>query len=228
MSLVTIIVSILLAALACWGMASLMNSLDNTMSWYNTTFLSIGIYCSLALIVQIATYHVVQLISTYCLRTKKYREASKRHRVKMNLNGVTLFWSILTITLTAMGMRIGYIFMILLFVSLCTYLLTYLMCRVLSKTSKFINIHNNFFFFYYSYVIVQTTASQSWIFIHVFGHSVVFLFLFYISKQIQELFIPIAAKQYYENPDLLVAIICVLWMVMCMSYFVSDKIFLFE
>jgi len=144
MSLVTIIVSILLAALACWGMASLMNSLDNTMSWYNTTFLSIGIYCSLALIVQIATYHVVQLISTYCLRTKKYREASKRHRVKMNLNGVTLFWSILTITLTAMGMRIGYIFMILLFVSLCTYLLTYLMCRVLSKTSKFINIQNEF------------------------------------------------------------------------------------
>lgn len=51
-----------------------------------------------------------------------------------------------------------------------------------------------------------------------------YLFLFYISKQIQELFIPIAAKQYYENPDLLVAIICVLWMVMCMSYFVSDKI----
>lgn len=137
MSLVTIIVSIVLATLACWGMASLMNSLDNTMSWFNTTFLSIGIYCSLTLIVQILTYHGMQLLSTLCLRTKKYREASKRHRVKINLNGVTLFWAILTITLTAMGMRIGYIFMILLFVSLCTYLLTYSMCRVLSKTSKF-------------------------------------------------------------------------------------------
>lgn len=147
MSLVTIIISILLATLACWGMASLMNSVDNTMSWFNTTFLSIGIYCSLALIVQIATYHAMQLLGKCFFRTKKYRETSMRHRVKINLNGVTLFWSLLTITLTAMGMRIGYIFMVLLFVSLCTYLLTYSMCRVLSKTSKF--IFNNITYFTY-------------------------------------------------------------------------------
>ncbi|CAG9799018.1 unnamed protein product [Chironomus riparius] len=203
MSLVTIIISILLATLACWGMASLMNSVDNTMSWFNTTFLSIGIYCSLALIVQIATYHAMQLLGKCFFRTKKYRETSMRHRVKINLNGVTMFWSLLTITLTAMGMRIGYIFMVLLFVSLCTYLLTYSMCRVLSKTT-----------------------SQSWIFVHVFGHSVVFLFLCYISIQILLLFIPIAAKQYYENPDILVAIICVLWMVMCMSYFIPLTLFI--
>jgi hypothetical protein len=136
MSFVTIVVATVLAALACWGMAGIMNSTDNTMSWFNTTFLSIGIYCSLSLIVQIATYHLIQLMTNCCLKTKKYREASKRHRVKINLNGVNLFWSVITITLTAMGFRFGYITMMLLFVALCTFLLTYALCCCLSKTSE--------------------------------------------------------------------------------------------
>jgi hypothetical protein len=136
MSFVTMVVGVVLSTLACWGMAALMNSVDNTMSWFNTTFLSIGIYCSLALTVQIATYHFFQFLSKLLLRTKKYREASKRHRVKLSMSGVSLFWSIVLIAGTAMGLRLVYIIMVLLLVSLCTYLLTFLMCKVLSKTSE--------------------------------------------------------------------------------------------
>ncbi|KAG5674840.1 hypothetical protein PVAND_004785 [Polypedilum vanderplanki] len=197
MSFVTIVIATVLAALTCWGMASIMNAADNTMSWYNTTFLSIGIYCSLALLIQILTYHLVQLMTNCFLKTKKYREASKRHRVKISLNGVNLFWSIITITLTAMGYRFGYITMILLFVSLCTYLITFVACKLLSKTT-----------------------SQSWIFIHLLGHSSSYLFMCYMSICLNELFIPITAKQYYSNPDILMALIAVLWMTSTMSYFV--------
>jgi hypothetical protein len=84
----------------------------------------------------IGTYHFVQFMSNCFLKTKKYREASKRHRVKISLNGVNLFWSVITIALTAMGFRFGYIIMILLFVSLCTYLLTFAICKVLAKTGE--------------------------------------------------------------------------------------------
>jgi hypothetical protein len=38
---------------------------------------------------------------------------------------------------------------------------------------------------------------------------------------ILELFIPITAKQYYENPDVMIALINVLGTVLCLSYFVS-------
>lgn len=136
MSFITLVVSTVMAALACWGMAAIMNATDNTMSWYNTVFLAIGIYWSLALLVQIGTFHIIQLVTGICLKTKKYREASKRHRVKLSINGVNLFWCVVTITLTAMGYRFAYIPMILLFTSLCTYLLTFLVCKCLSKTSE--------------------------------------------------------------------------------------------
>lgn len=39
--------------------------------------------------------------------------------------------------------------------------------------------------------------------------------------QVLELFIPITAKTYYANPDIMVALICCLWSVLCLSYFVS-------
>ncbi|KAG5674839.1 hypothetical protein PVAND_004784 [Polypedilum vanderplanki] len=197
MSFVTIVIATVLAALTCWGMANLMNVLDNTMSWYNTTFLSIGIYCSLALLIQILTYHLFQLLTNCCLKTKKYKEASKRHRVKISLNGVNLFWSVITITLTAMGFRFGYITMILLFISLCTFLLIYALSWCLSKTT-----------------------SQSWVVVHLFGHSFAYLFMCYMMFQVQELFIPIAGRIFYSNPDVLVALISVFWMTITMSYFV--------
>lgn len=64
-------------------------------------------------------------------------------------------------------------------------------------------------------------ASQAWVFIHIAGHSVAYLFMCYMMLQVLLLFIPITAKAFYENPDTLVALIIVLWSVLAFSYFVS-------
>lgn len=58
-------------------------------------------------------------------------------------------------------------------------------------------------------------------FIHLLGHSLIFVWFCYMMILVWELFIPITAKQYYSNPDTIIALICCLWSVMCLSYFVS-------
>jgi hypothetical protein len=64
-------------------------------------------------------------------------------------------------------------------------------------------------------------VSQSWILVHLIGHIFVYLFTTYMMIQVQELFIPIAAKQFYANPDVTICLIMVLWTILCFSYFVS-------
>jgi hypothetical protein len=71
-----------------------------------------------------------------------------------------------------------------------------------------------------AFVFVTVSASQSWIIVHFIGHAFAYLFMCYIMIQVQELFVPIAAKQYYSNPDVMIALISVLWMTLTMSYFV--------
>lgn len=134
LSLITMCIGILFSGAACFGLSQIMSAVDRTMTWYNNTFLSIGIYCGLAVLIQVFTYHCLQV--RCCINTQKYKEVSPRRRVKISLNGVNLFWAILTIGLTILGFRFAYIFMILLLVSLCTYLVTFGMCKVLYKTSK--------------------------------------------------------------------------------------------
>lgn len=139
-SFVTIIISTILSGGCCYLMAMIMNAADNTMSYFNTTFLSIGIYGSLALLVQIATYHLIQFLRNLIFKQKKSDEKSKsseRHRVNIHMIGISLFWACLTLTITGVGYRFGYITMVLLFVALCTNILTYTLCKVLPKTSKF-------------------------------------------------------------------------------------------
>lgn len=136
LSFVTVLLSVIVSTAVCAGFAMLMNAVDHTMTWHNNIFLSIGIYGSLAVITQILVYHLIQMLKDLCLRTKKYKEASTRRKLKINLNGVTLFWSICTIIITVMGFRFAYLPMILLVVSLCTYLLTFISCKLLHKTCK--------------------------------------------------------------------------------------------
>lgn len=140
LSFVTVLLSVIVSGAACAALALLMNVVDKTMTWHNTIFLSIGIYGSLAVLAQIAVYHLVQMLKDLCLRTKKYKEASMRRKLKINMNGVTLFWAICTCIITAMGYRFAYLPMILLVISLCTYLLTFISCKLLHKTSKTIKL----------------------------------------------------------------------------------------
>lgn len=138
MSFATILISTALSGAACYLLAIIMNAVDNTMSWFNTTFLSIGMYCTLAVIVQIATYHLIQFLREKFLKPKNQEKdgLSKRDRMLIHFNGINLFWAVLTILITSLGYRFGYIMMVLLLVSLCTNILTYTLCRFLPKTSK--------------------------------------------------------------------------------------------
>jgi hypothetical protein len=131
--LITFVVGIVLAGAVCIGLASLMNAVDNTMSWHNSIFISLGLYFSLSLLVQVGFYHGIHALSKFIFRTKKYKETSERRKVKIHLNSVNLFWAILTIFITANGLRFGYITMWLLVISFCTYIITFGVCKLFSR-----------------------------------------------------------------------------------------------
>lgn len=140
-SFLTIVISTVVSAFACYLMALIMNAVDHSMSWFNFTFLSIGLYGSLALIVQIATYHLMQvLVERFLNKSKKIDEGNssytKRDRLITQFCGINLFWACLTIAITSMGYRFGYIMMVLLFVALLTSIVTTMICKLLPKTSK--------------------------------------------------------------------------------------------
>lgn len=130
---VTMVIGVILSAALCIAMASIMNAVDNTMSWHNSIFISVGIYMSLALLTQIATYHGIQAVTKRFFKTKKYQELSTRRKVKISLNGVNLFWAILAIFVTAAGFRLGYIMIILLLISFFTYIISFGVCKLFAK-----------------------------------------------------------------------------------------------
>lgn len=142
-SFATIVISTCLSAGACYIMAVIMNTADNTMSWFSTTFISIGLYGSLAVITQVAVYHIIQLLTRMLVDTKQRRQEIVkpsillRGRLRIHLNGVDLFWASVTLVVTFLGYRFGYIPMIILLISLCTNIFTYTLCKFSPKTSRF-------------------------------------------------------------------------------------------
>lgn len=138
-SFLTLLVSTILSAVACYLMAMIMNAADNTMSWFNIIFLAIGIYGSLAVVVQMATYHLIQCLTDKFFKRKHDEEktkSAKGEKLQIHLNGVTLFWTILTLVIVIMGYRFAYITMVITLFSLCTYLLTFTLCKFLPATSE--------------------------------------------------------------------------------------------
>ena len=139
-SFFTIVLSTAASAGVCYLIAVIMNAVDNTMSWFNTTFLSIGIYGTMAVLIQILTFHLIQLLTD---KFRKHTETGEKITIKkslwlrIQLNGINLFWACFTIAATIMGYRFGYVTMILLFFSLCTNILIALFCKFLPKLSKY-------------------------------------------------------------------------------------------
>lgn len=139
-SFVTIVLSTALSGGACYLMAIVMNAADNTMFYFNTTFLSIGIYGALAVIVQIAVYHFVQFISEKFIwrsKTDGKPKISKRRWLKIQMGGINLFWACLSLALTIMGYRSAFVFTLILFISICTEILTETLCKFIPRTSKY-------------------------------------------------------------------------------------------
>lgn len=225
-SFITILLSTVLSAAACYLMAMIMNAADNTMSYFNTTFLSIGIYGSLALIVQIAVYHLMQFLSDLCMRRGKREEkskaqVSKSRWTKIQLAGVNLFWACLTLTITILGYRAAFVFMIILFISLCTEIITETLFAIIPTTSNQKTLKSN-----EPSLKKFILENFGWIIFHLLGQSVSFIWICYTLIQLWELFIPITAKQYYANPDIIIGLICTFWTISMFSYFVSYLNFL--
>lgn len=133
-SLTTVLIGICLSAAACYLLAMLMNAADNTMSWFNVTFLSVGTYGALALTVQIAVNHLFQFLCEKFFRRKhdeKITKIAEREKLLIHLNGVTLFWTLLTLVITAFGYRFAYITMIISIWSFCTFFVTVAACKLL-------------------------------------------------------------------------------------------------
>lgn len=130
-SFLTFIVSTILSMVACFLMGLIMNSADNAMFWHNATILSLGVYSTLALIVQIAVHHASDLILKKCSSktSKAHDKYDEKRRIQARLNGINLFWAVLTLVVTGFGFRFAYITMVMLVISLITNLLIYV-CRL--------------------------------------------------------------------------------------------------
>lgn len=137
-SFVTFISSIVLSFAACFAMGLIMNRSDNAMFWFNSTILSLGVYCSLAVIVQIAVYHVSS-VALNCFTKKSRKNEDKfdrRRRIQSKVNGTTLFWAVLTIVITSFGLRFAYVMMVMLLVSIITNLAIFILERFAPSTRE--------------------------------------------------------------------------------------------
>lgn len=137
-SCLTFAVGLILSLAMCFSMGLIMNAVDNAMFWFNETFLSLGVYCTLAVLVQLAVHHLATFISRRIGRKsiEKDGKYEERKRIHAHLNGINLFWAIFTITVTSLGFRFGYYVMVILLISLATNLLIYLLHKILPKTRK--------------------------------------------------------------------------------------------
>lgn len=147
-SLVTVVLSTVLSTLACYGVAAAINAADNAMSWYSNTFFLIGIYCSLAVIIQLSVHHLVSLLIKRFVKRKEKENKDVDQMIQAQLIGINLFWAIITITATLFEFRFPYVSMVLLLVSLCTNILLAITCQVLPKTRE---ILVNFFLSSFSF-----------------------------------------------------------------------------
>lgn len=135
----TMVLSSSLSLAACFAIGFIINASDNSMFWFNATILSLGVYSSLAVLVQILVHHVsyfiVEKFTQKSFETdSKYEERRKLH---MRLNGVNLFWALITIFFSCFGLRFVYVTMVMLLISLVTNSVIYLLHIVLPKTREF-------------------------------------------------------------------------------------------
>lgn len=139
-SFANVIIGSLLSLVACFLLGLIINSTDNAMFWFNASVLSLGVYCSLAVLVQVGVYHLSSVLVGRCWRGGKDQQKHElRLRIQAHLNGVNLFWALLTIVVTSFGLRSGYLFMVMLMISLITNVLIYLVEWILPKTREMKN-----------------------------------------------------------------------------------------
>lgn len=95
---VTVVASFVSSLFVCYWIAQMLDYFGKTMSWYNLTFFSIGLYCFPTL--------AIASIFNILFRLKSASHAQAR------LNGVNACWAFASIIITVMGYRSGYVLMV--------------------------------------------------------------------------------------------------------------------
>lgn len=115
LGLVSITVGIGLSLLVCYLMGFFIDKSGYSMTWYRNTILAIGIYGSATLLSLMLANDIIDMTLA-----NKNSPISLGLKVQARLNGVSILWSILTLGITILGFRSGYLFMIILLFNLIT------------------------------------------------------------------------------------------------------------
>ena len=156
------------SGLICYVIAYVIDKTDHSMSWFRYTSLASGIYGTAALFGLVLVADLVELALA-----NKSTPISLGLKVQARLNGVNIFWGIVTLGTTVLGFRVGYVTMIMLLISLFANLSIFALS--LHNSGEKLPIVFLFFFSKFSYFSQQMdlfASSRT-----VFRHSVEFIFL---------------------------------------------------
>ncbi|XP_055588357.1 endoplasmic reticulum metallopeptidase 1-like [Uranotaenia lowii] len=176
------------SALVCFLLGYQLDAIGRSMSWFSSTNLVLGVYCCPALLFQC-------LVHILCGKVfgSKTTPLSLALKVQARLNGVNLFWGMVTLGITFTGYRIAYIFMIMIFISL------------LSNTLiSMLGIQN---------------SVHKWLYIHLFFQIFAILWSTQFYHMVLNLFIPITGRIGASiNPDLIIGAMATFLTLLTCSY----------
>lgn len=200
---------VVLLTVTCWNF-----EIDNFCSRYRSTFLAPLIYGTASLISQISVYNLIE----FSLADKK-SPISLGLKVQARINGVNLFWSVIVLGLTVAGYRVGYLFMIILFINLIANVINFV-CQLhnsgkiwclWSTRIKSVNVLSLF-----------RPLVHNWLYAHMIGQFFIVLWSSNFYHVIIDLFIPITGRSgTNKNPDTTIGAICCFTTLFICSYLVS-------
>ncbi|XP_055618078.1 endoplasmic reticulum metallopeptidase 1-like [Toxorhynchites rutilus septentrionalis] len=194
---VATLVGVVVSGLVCFFIGYQLDLIGRSMSWYSSTNLVLGVYCCPALLFQCLTHMLCSKILG-----SKTTPLSLALKVQARLNGVNLFWGMLTLGITFTGYRIAYIFMVLIFFSL------------LSNTLI-------------SMFGVQNSVHK-WLYIHLLFQIFAILWSTQFYHMVLNLFIPITGRIGASiNPDLIIGAMATCLTLLSTSY-MTPLIFLLK
>ncbi|XP_058813687.1 endoplasmic reticulum metallopeptidase 1-like [Topomyia yanbarensis] len=162
------------AGVVCFLIGYQLDLMGRSMSWYSSTNLVLGVYCCPALL-------CLCLVHMACgqILGSKTTPLSLALKVQARLNGVNLFWGMVTLGITFTGYRIAYVFMILILFSL------------LSNTLiSMFGLQN---------------SVHKWLFVHLFFQIIAILWCTQFYHLMLNMFIPITGRIGASiNPDFII------------------------
>ncbi|XP_058462171.1 endoplasmic reticulum metallopeptidase 1-like [Malaya genurostris] len=176
------------AWVVCLAVGRQLDAIGRAMTWYSTPYLILGLYCCPALL----SHCFVQMAVNRFLIDKK-TVLNLSQLVQSRLIGVSVFWSLVTVPLTFVGIRSVYIFMVV---------------QLTSLVSSLVTIGLGY----------QKTV-RNWLLVHVGFQLITMLWATQFYHTYMKLFVPISGRiGGAKNPEYLIGSIAAFCMLLCSSY----------